>query len=342
MDLLITNGIVITMNREMQIIEQGAVAIKDGQIIDIAHKDRISSEQAKQVIDAKGKIIMPGLVNAHTHASMTLFRGLADDLPLMKWLNDHIFPAESKLTKEKVYKGAMLACAEMILSGTTSFCDMYLFENEVAKAASDSCMRAVVGEGLFNFPSPNYGDLESGFKYVFNMIDKWKDNDLITIALTPHSTYLCSPELLKKAAKIARDNNLPLVIHVSETKNELAQIKEKYGKTPAQFFADLEILGPNLLACHSIYLTQQDLELYKKFDVKVAHCPESNMKLASGVAPISKMIQNNICVGLGTDGCASNNDLDLFLEMDTAAKLHKAFSLDPEVIDSKTALKMFF
>lgn len=340
MDMLVTNGIVVTMNKKMEIIEDGAVYIRDNTIVQIDGKNTFSDMMANETIDARGGIIMPGLINTHTHASMTLFRGLADDMPLMDWLNDHIFPAESKLTEDMVYKGAMLACAEMILSGTTCFCDMYLFENKVAKAAFDSGMRAVVGEVLYDFPSPCYGDLASGFKYVSKMMNTWKNNPRITIAAEPHSTYICKPELLQKAAALARKNNSPIVIHLAETENEIAQIKEKYGTTPVQFLADLGILGPDLIACHCVHLTKEDIQLLKKYSVKIAHCPESNMKLGSGVAPVPELIKQGICVGLGTDGCASNNDLDLFLEMDTAAKLHKVFTMNPEALKAETALKM--
>ncbi len=340
MDLLIKNGMVLTMNKKMEIIDQGFVLIKDDKITESGDLKDCSGLNVDRVIDACGGIIMPGLINTHTHASMTLFRGLADDLPLMEWLEDHIFPAEAGLNKDKVYKGAMLACAEMILSGTTCFCDMYLFEDQVAQAAKDAGMRAVVGEVLYDFPSPNYGMLEKGFEYVENMIEKYMNDPLITPAVEPHSTYLCAPELLKRASDIANKNNIPLIIHVAETLNEQGQIKEKYNKTPVQFLNDLGVLSSNLVACHSVHLSDDDIKLYKKNNVKVAHCPESNMKLASGIAPVPEMLKNGICVGLGTDGCASNNDLDLFLEMDKTAKLHKVFSLDPEVINAKTTVKM--
>ncbi|MBF0377846.1 MAG: amidohydrolase [Desulfamplus sp.] len=342
MDILIKNGIVLTIDSQMRRIDNGYVAVKDGQIVEIGSSKDLAITQAKEVIDAKGGIIMPGLINSHTHASMTLFRGIADDLPLMDWLNNHIFPAESKLTPHWVYTGAKLACAEMILSGTTCFCDMYLFEDEVAKAAYESSMRAVVGEVLYDFPSPCYGQIEQGFEYVAAMIQKWggKSNSLITVAVEPHSTYLCEPKLIQRAAEIAHKNSTPLIIHVAETLSESAQINERYGVTPVKYLADIGVLGSNLVACHSVHLTESDMELYKTFDVKVAHCPESNMKLASGVAPIPRMIEKEICVGLGTDGCASNNDLDMFLEMDTAAKLHKVFTMNPEALNAQTAIKM--
>ncbi|MBU1570285.1 MAG: amidohydrolase, partial [Proteobacteria bacterium] len=298
------------------------------------------SWKASKTIDAGGGIIMPGLINAHTHASMTIFRGLADDLPLMTWLNDHIFPAESKLNPEKVYAGALLACAEMIMSGTTCFCDMYLFEDHVAQAAKEAGMRAVVGEVLFDFPSPNYGSLENGFAYTEMLVEKYRNDPLINIAVEPHSPYLCAPALLQKASLLAQKKDLLLVIHVSETKSEVSQIKERYGLTPVGFLASLGILSPNLLACHCVHLTEDDITLLKKHDVKVAHNPESNMKLASGIAPVSELLKKGVCVGIGTDGCASNNNLDLFHEMSMAAKLGKVHTLDPAVMNAKSVLRM--
>ncbi|MBF0243386.1 MAG: amidohydrolase [Desulfamplus sp.] len=343
-DILIKNGVVLTIDSQMRVIQNGYVAVKDSLIVGVGSSDELLAANlvADEVIDAKDRIIMPGLINSHTHASMAIFRGIADDLPLMEWLNNHIFPAEAKLTPDLVYIGAKLACAEMILSGTTCFCDMYLFEDEVAKAAYDSSMRAVVGEVLYDFPSPCYGEIEKGFAYVEDMIDRWhaKSGSLIRVAVEPHSTYLCAPNLLQRAAQIANKNEIPLIIHVAETLSECSEIKKRYGATPVKFLANIGVLGPNLIACHSVHLTDEDIELYKSFDVKVAHCPESNMKLASGVAPIPKIIDSGICVGLGTDGAASNNDLDMLLEMDTAAKLHKVFTMNPEALDSKTAVKM--
>ncbi|SMC55595.1 5-methylthioadenosine/S-adenosylhomocysteine deaminase [Desulfocicer vacuolatum DSM 3385] len=341
MDLLIKNGMILTMNAGLEVIEKGAVRVRDGIIISVGKDDMEPSQEVPtREIDAHGGIIMPGLINSHTHAAMTLFRGLADDLPLMEWLNDHIFPAEAKITADMVYRGTLLACAEMLLSGTTCFCDMYLFEEEVAKAASKAGMRAVVGEVLYDFPSPCYGPLDKGFEYVKTMMEKWKAHPLITVAVEPHATYTCAPELLTRAADMARTRQVPLVIHVAETRNEVKLIKEKYGKTPVNFLADLGILGPNVVACHSVHLTPEERAVYRKFDVKVAHCPESNMKLASGVAPVPEFLSEGICVALGTDGCASNNDLDLFQEMDSAAKLHKVFSMNPEAVDAASAVKM--
>ncbi|MBT9440074.1 MAG: amidohydrolase family protein [Desulfobacterales bacterium] len=339
-DMLVLNGTLLTMDSRGTQFKNGAVAIEGEKIVALGSADDFSSWNASRIIDARGGIIMPGLVNAHTHAAMTCFRGLADDLPLMTWLNDYIFPAEAKLDYEKVYCGTLLACAEMIISGTTCFCDMYLFEDAVACAAKHAGMRAVVGEVLYDFPSPNYGPIEQGFAYTEMLIEKWKNDSLITIAVEPHSPYLCSPDLLKRASFLAEKNNIPLVIHVSETRYEVQTSKEKHGLTPVGFLADLDVLSPNLLACHCVALTDEDISLLQRFDVKVSHNPESNMKLASGIAPIPELLKAGVCVGLGTDGCASNNDLDIFLEMDTAAKLHKVNTFDPTVMDAYTVLKM--
>ena len=339
-DILVLNGKLLTMDSRGTQFKNGAVAIEGKKIVTLGPADDFSSWNASRIIDARGGIIMPGLVNTHTHAAMTCFRGLADDLPLMTWLNEYIFPAEAKLDYEKVYCGALLACAEMIISGTTCFCDMYLFEDAVASAAKHAGMRAVVGEVLYDFPSPNYGPIENGFAYTEMLIEKWKNDSLITIAVEPHSPYLCSPDLLKRASFLAEKNNIPLVIHVSETESEVQKSKEKHGRTPVGLLADLDVLSPNLLACHCVALADEDISLLQRFDVKISHNPESNMKLASGIAPIPELLKAGVCVGLGTDGCASNNDLDIFLEMDTAAKLHKVNTFDPTVMDANTVLKM--
>ena len=339
-DILVTNGTVLTLDEDTTEIINGAVAIGQDAITAVGQANEFGNWSISRVIDARGGIIMPGLVNSHTHAAMTCFRGLADDLQLMTWLNDHIFPAEAKLDDQKVYAGALLACAEMILSGTTSFCDMYLFEDAVARAAKKAGVRAVVGEVLYDFNSPNYGPIKNGFKYTQKLIDTWQNDPLVTIAVEPHSTYLCAPQLLKKAFKLTQSFNLPLVIHLAESKSEINQIKERYNRTPVEHLAELGVLAPNVLACHCVELTDKDIRLLQRYDVKVAHNAESNMKLASGVAPIPRLINEGICVGMGTDGCASNNDLDLFLEMDSVAKLHKAKTLDPTVMDALTVLKM--
>ena len=340
-DIIIRNGWLLTMAPDSRVIKKGAVAVRGDSIVAAGPQDVLGARYKPwKTIDACGGIIMPGLVNAHTHAAMTCFRGLADDLPLMTWLNEYIFPAEAKLTSDAVYQGALLACAEMILSGTTTFCDMYLFEDSVARAAKEAGMRAVVGEVLYDFPSPNYGPMEEGLKYTEALIDRWRDDPLINIAVEPHSAYLCSPDLLKRVKAIADRNGVPVVIHLSESEKEVDQIRGKYGKTPVEHLAEIGFLNPGVIAAHCVALSKNDIRLLREFGVKVAHNPESNMKLASGISPVPELLKYGITVGIGTDGCASNNNLDLLQEMDTAAKLHKVNRLDPTVMDAPTVVRM--
>ncbi len=339
-DLLITGGTLITMDAVGTVVENGALAVRDGTIRALGPAGDFKDVPAGRRLDAGGAVVIPGLVNVHTHAAMTLFRGLADDLPLMTWLQDYIFPAEARLDAGLVYLGTQLACAEMILSGTTCFCDMYLFEDSVARAAREAGMRAVVGEVLYDFPSPNYGPLEKGFEYVGQMLEKWRQDPLIGVAVEPHSPYLCSPGLLERAAGLAEDYQVPLVIHLAETEAEVEQIGQRYGCRPVEHLNNLGLLTSNLLACHAVKVNQSEIELLAAGRVKIAHNQESNMKLASGLAPIPDMLDAGICVGLGTDGTSSNNDLDLFREMDTVAKMHKAFTLDPTVMPAGLVLEL--
>jgi len=339
-DILIINGWILTLDAQRREFNPGFLAIRGSRIAAVGPMSEAATWTPAKTMDAAGGIVLPGLVNTHTHAAMTSFRGMADDLPLMDWLQDHIFPAEARLDHDQVKTGTLLACAEMILSGTTCFCDMYLFEDAVAEAAHQAGMRAVVGEVLYDFPSPNYGPIDAGFAYTEQLIAKWRNDPLITIAVEPHSPYLCAPDLLRRAGDIARQHDLPLVIHLAETRSEVETIKDRHGVTPVRHLANLDLLYPGLLACHGVMLTDDDMDLLQSHDVKIAHNAESNMKLASGIAPVPQLLARGICVGLGTDGCASNNNLDLMSEMDTVAKLHKVNTLDPTVLDAETVLGM--
>jgi len=338
-DLIIKNGTILTMDSKNSILENGFLAIRGDSISHIGTGD-MPSIKADKIIDAKGGLVLPGLVNGHTHAAMTLFRGLADDLPLMQWLENYIFPAERNMDAEFVYTGTQLALAEMILSGTTTFCDMYLFEEEVAKAAKKAGVRCLAGEVLYNFPSPNYGSVENGLEYTESLIQKWRDDPIVSIAVEPHSLFTCSPELLMASNELALKHRVPLIIHVAETLNEVSEIKRKYAKTPIEHLDSLGLLGAHLIADHCVHLGQSEITKMAEHGVKVVHNPESNMKLASGIAPIPELIKQGVTVGLGTDGCASNNNLDLFSEMDTAAKLHKVHAMDPTAVDAVTVLRM--
>ena len=338
-DLIIKNGTILTMDSKNSILENGFLVIRGDRISHMGTGD-MPSIKARKIIDAKGGLVLPGLVNGHTHAAMTLFRGLADDLPLMQWLENYIFPAERNMDAEFVYTGTLLALAEMILSGTTTFCDMYLFEEEVAKAAKKAGVRCLVGEVLYDFPSPNYGSVGKGLEYTESLIQKWRDDPIVSIAVEPHSLFTCSPELLMASNELALKHRVPLIIHVAETLNEVSEIKGKYAKTPIEHLDSLGLLGAHLIADHCVHLGPSDIKKMAEHGVKVVHNPESNMKLASGIAPVPELIKQGVTVGLGTDGCASNNNLDLFSEMDTAAKLHKVHAMDPTVVDAVTVLRM--
>ena len=338
-DIIVENGTVLTMDPTGTVISNGQVAIKDDEIRSVGPAGS-NTAAAETTIDAGGGLILPGLVNGHTHAAMSLFRGLADDLPLMDWLNHYIFPAESRINAEFVRTGTRLACAEMILSGTTCFCDMYLFEEETVKAAKFAGIRCLAGEVLYDFPSPNYGDIENGFAYTRHLLEKYRNDPLISIAVEPHAVYTCSPELLQRASQMAMDFSVPLVLHMSETASEISDVMNRYGKKPFAHLAHIGVLGSHVIADHCVAVDPEEMALIKKHGVRVIHNPESNMKLASGVAPVPEMLRQGIAVGLGTDGCASNNNLDLFSEMDMTAKLHKVHEMDPTVMDAETVLKM--
>jgi 5-methylthioadenosine/S-adenosylhomocysteine deaminase len=338
-DLLITGLWLLPTSRQQDCIENGGVAVAGDRIIAIGTADELAERypHAERIHEEHG-LIIPGLINTHTHAPMACFRGLADDLPLMTWLQEHIFPAEAKLTPEIVYDSTLLSLAEMIKSGTTSFCDMYLFAKEVARATEESGMRAWIGEVLYDFPSPNYGQLKNGFSYVDEMFSHYEDHPLITITADPHAVYTCSPQLLQRLGILAAEHNCPYVIHLSENAAEVAICQERYGCTPVEHLDRLGLLNERTLAVHCVIMSDQDINTLAKHGVKVSHCPESNMKLASGEPPAVKMLEAGITLGLGTDGSASNNDVDMFGEMNTVAKLHKVINMDPTAMNAETTL----
>jgi 5-methylthioadenosine/S-adenosylhomocysteine deaminase len=340
-DLLVSGSHLLPMDGAGQVVAEGAVAICGDTIVAVGKADELAARypQARRLHTPHG-LIMPGLVNTHTHAPMACFRGLADDLPLMTWLTEYIFPAEAKLTREIVYHATLLSLAEMIKSGTTSFCDMYLFAQEVAAATKTSGMRAWIGEVLYDFPSPNYGELENGFAYVEEMFAQYQGDPLITITVDPHAVYTCSPALLQRLHKVADQHDALYVIHLAETKDEVVGCEKQYGMRPVAHLDQLGVLDGRVVADHCVELTPEEIDLLARRGVRVAHCPESNLKLASGIAPVPELLAAGAIVGLGTDGAASNNDVDMFGEMDTAAKIHKVHRLDPTVMPAETVVNM--
>ena len=337
-ELCISGGTILTMDEAGSIIDDGMLLIQGPRIAYCGPRQAVNAPGSHERIelDARGGLVLPGLINRQTHAAMTLMRGMADDLPLDKWLTEHIFPAETKLSGDAVYWGTMLACAEMIRNGVTSFCDMYLFERETAKAADAAGLRAVVGEVIYDFPSSSYGELENGFAVTQELIAAYAGHPRIKAAIMPHALYTCSPPLLERAAGLAQKTGADINIHLSETKHETAQVVERYGKRPLDHLQSLGLLNRSLWVDHAVDLNNDEIVRLAEAGVRVAHCPESNMKLASGVAPLMEMLAAEVKLGLGTDGCASNNDLDLFGEMDSCAKIHKAVSLDPTVAPAET------
>ena len=336
-DLILKNGIIITADNDNTIFYNADIAVKNGKIFDTGKK---LSYKSLKTQDLEGALVIPGLINTHAHAAMTLFRGLADDLPLMEWLNNHIFPAESLLKAEYVYQGTLLACLEMIKSGITCFCDMYFFEDEAAMAAQKAGIKMFAGEGIINFPTPSCESPEQALETTKFLYEKYKDDPLVSVCAAPHSVYLTDEKYLKAAGKLSLEYNIPFIIHLSETASEVENIKEQTGLSPVKYLESLGLLNSNVLAVHCVVLDEEDINILKKYNVKVSHNPESNLKLASGIAPVPELLDAGIPVSLGTDGAASNNDLCILSEMDTAAKLHKVNKLDPTVVSAREVIRM--
>jgi len=341
-DLTISGGTVVTVNSRMQVIEDGGIAVMGGKIVFVGSRQELEKRfNARQNIDASGKIVMPGLVNAHTHIPMVALRGYADDLPLERWLKDDIWPAEAKeVTAEHVYKCSKLAIAEMISSGTTTFNDMYFYEDQVAKAAKEAGMRAVVGEALIEPKSPDSKDTAEELRRVEDLMRKYKDDPMITPAVAPHSTYALSTGFLKECISLSKKYGTPLHIHLSESVGEVSTIEGKYGMRPVEYLDSAGGLGEKTICAHCVQVEDGEIALIKRRDAGVAFTIQSEMKLADGVPPVPAMLAEGLKVGMGTDGPASNNDLNMFEEMNNAALVLKAISGDPTVADARTVVRM--
>ncbi|MDX6711151.1 MAG: 5-methylthioadenosine/S-adenosylhomocysteine deaminase [Blastocatellia bacterium] len=341
-DMLVTGGTIVTMDGERRVIEDGAVAVSNGRIVEVGKAAEMASRfNAKQTIDAKGKVIIPGLINGHTHVPMTLFRGLADDLDLNDWLTKYIFPAEARnVTEDFVRVGTQLGVAEMLKAGTTTFCDMYYFEDAIADETSKAGMRAVLGETVIDFPVADNKTNAEAMAYVERFVQKWKGNSLITPAVAPHAPYTVSEEHLKAIKRFSDRTGAPIVIHISETQKEVNDITTSKGLPPIEYLDRIGFLNDKVIAAHVVWPNEKELGILKRQNVGVVHNPQSNMKLASGVAPVPRMIADGIRLGIGTDGAASNNDLNVWEEIDTAAKLHKLISKDPRVVSAQQAFEM--
>ena len=342
-DLIVTGGAVVTMNAERRIIEDGAVAVKGDAIVAVGPRAVVEAKYSgAQTIDAKGKLVLPGLINGHTHVPMTLLRGLKDDVTLEEWLTKAIFPAEAKNVNEEFVRwGTRLAAAEQIRGGVTTFVDMYYFEDAIAEETKAAGMRGVLGETFLDFPAPDNKSNAAMLDYTEKFLKRWQGDPLIHAAVAPHSMYLCSQKTLQDSVALARKYNAPILIHVAETKKELIDSREKNGTTPVQYLDRLGILGPDVVAAHCIWVDEADRKILAQRQVGCVHNPSSNMMLASGVAPVIEERAAGIAVGLGTDGPAgSNNDLNLMEEMDLAAKLQKVTKMDPRALGAKAVVEM--
>lgn len=341
-DIIIRGGTVVTMDGTSRVIENGAVAIKGERIVAAgATSEIVARYTAARTINAAGKVVMPGLINTHTHVPMVLFRGIADDLVLMEWLQKYIFPAEAKNVDEQFVRwGTRLGCLEMIQGGTTTFVDMYYYESAIAEETASAGMRAVLGETVLDFPAPDNKTWDAAIAYAERFIAKWKGHSLITPAIAPHAPYTVSTDHLKQTHSISERLGVPLITHIAEDQAEVKTIQERYGASSVAYLDRIGLLDERVIAAHMVWPTTDDISTLAKRHVGVGHCPQSNMKLAAGAAPVPAMLKAGVAVGLGTDGAASNNDLNLWEEIDTAAKLHKFTSKDPTVINAREALEM--
>ena len=340
--IVVYGGTVITQNGAHQILNPGSVAIDGTDVIEVGAADAIAAKyQAREAVDARGQIVLPGLINTHTHAPMVMYRGLADDLALMDWLQKYIFPAEAKtVSPEMVRIGTRLAALEMIESGTTTFADMYYFEEEIARAAFAAGLRGVLGETIIQFPVADAKTPAESLARAERFIREFKDNGLIVPAVAPHALYTNDRATLTASAELGRKYGVPVLIHFAETEDEVRTAREQYQMTPAAALASIGFWGPNTVAAHGVWVTDEDIAILKRYNVGIAHNPESNMKLASGAAPVMKYLAAAVNVGLGTDGAASNNDLDMFEAMRQAAFLAKLANKDPTAVSARTALDL--
>lgn len=340
--LVVTGGTVVTMDAARQVIPFGAVAIDADRIVAVGSADDISQRYTgAQRIDARGGVILPGLVNAHTHAPMVLFRGLADDLALMDWLNNYIFPAEAKtVSPEFVQVGTRLAALEMIESGTTTFADMYYFEDDIASATREAGLRAVLGQSVIKFPVADARTPEDALTRAEAFITKWQADPLITPAVAPHAPYTLEAPTLKAARALASKHGVPMLIHLAETRQEVQIIQDAHRASPTQYLESLGLWQGRSLAAHAVYLDDKDIATLASRGVGLSHNPGSNMKLASGIATVEKWLAQGVAAGLGTDGAASSNDLDMFMAMRLAALLHKVATGDPRVTTAAQVLEM--
>ena len=340
--LLVTNALVVTMNPAGEVLQRGAVAIDGTDIVAVGPAADVTARfRAQDTLDAAGQILLPGLINTHTHAPMVLYRGLADDLALSEWLEKYIFPAEAKtVSPEFVRAGTRLAALEMIESGTTTYADMYYFEEEVARETKAAGLRGVLGQTVIHFHVADARAPADGLARAEAFIKAYAGDALITPAVAPHAIYTLDAETLRAARELSRRHDVPTLIHLAETQDEVRNAEAQFKLTPVHYLDSLGFIGPGVLAAHGVWVSEPEIAVLQMRGVGVSHNPESNMKLASGTAPVPAYLRADAAIGLGTDGAASNNDLDMFEAMRTASLLHKLHSADPRAVSARVALEM--
>lgn len=341
-DLILKNAIVLTMDKQFNLYEPGAVAVTGDKIIFAGSEEQVLREfQSDEVQDCHGKVLMPGMVNTHTHVPMNLLRGLADDLRLDVWLMGYMMPVEREfVSPEFVNLGTKIACAELIKSGVTTFNDMYYFEDEVGEAAAEVGLRAVIGQTVMKFPTPDAASYEEALDLSKRLIDKWSGHPLIVPAIAPHAVYTCTPDVLTACVDLAKETDTIVHFHVSETADEVQNLRDEHGMPVVPYIKKLGMLDTKLVAAHCVHLDHGEIRSFHNAGVGVAHNPSSNLKLASGFAPIAKMLELGVNVGIGTDGTASNNDLDFFEEIRLASFIAKPVAEDPTVLPARQVLEM--
>ncbi|HEX6283989.1 MAG TPA: amidohydrolase [Pyrinomonadaceae bacterium] len=341
-DLLVLGGTIVTMDQTRRVIDNGGIAVSNGRIVAIGPRGEIErGYTSRQRVSSVGKVLTPGLINGHTHVPMVLFRGLADDLDLQDWLTKYIFPAEAKnVTEEFVRVGTRLGLAEMIRGGTTTYCDMYYFEDAIADETAKAGVRGVLGETVIDFPVADNKNNAEAMAYVERFVARWKGHELIIPAIAPHAPYTVSEEHLKAVRAFSDRTGAPIVTHISETKREVDDSVKAKGASPVAYLDRIGFLNERVIAAHVVWPQGSDIAILQRRGVGVVHNPQSNMKLAAGVAPVPRMLSEGVLLGLGTDGAASNNDLNMWEEMDTVAKLHKVFTGDPKVISAQQAFEL--
>jgi len=341
-DMLVVGGTVLTMEPDSKPIKNGAVAIADGRIAAVGPAEELlEMSPSGEVLNAGNSLILPGLVNTHSHLGMTLLRGIADDLPLMQWLEQHIWPVEKEhMTRETVHLGTELAVAEQLLAGVTTTTDMYFFGDEVSAVLAEAGMRGVVAESLIGFPTPRCATTEEMLDKQRELLEAYQNHPLITPSVAAHAPYSVSAADLVAEAELAEEYEVPMQIHLSETSWEVEKLLEEKGVSPVAYLADLGVLSERTVAAHCVHISSEDIALLAEFEAGVSHNPVSNLKLASGISPVPELIAGGVKIGLGTDGAASNNTLDLLRDMQLAALLHKGVSRNPTALPARTMLEL--